>query len=839
MLTILVCASTLTAGCLSPATLTLQEAGVGVSGRLAAHKVHESMRADTPHGERTWRFMGPSNISGRVVDVAVPTPRGEHYTLYVATATGGLWRSRNEGTTFEPLFEDGPTGSIGALAVDPADSERLWMGTGEANIFRSSMAGTGIYLSEDGGTTFTHKGLEDTHTIARICVHPTDPNTVYVAASGHEWTDNPERGVYRTRDGGASWQRVLFVDEGTGAIDLALDPQDPSRLYAATWERKRLRWNDPRTYPATRGSGVWRSEDGGDSWQPINEGLPLPEHRGRIGLATTPSLPGSLYAFVDNYELVELEQDEERGEQDEQDEQEDQMRAMGYGGDGEDEEGGQDEQDEEGEQEASDTDSYGREKQREIKGATLYRSLDHGSTWQRASEENRFMRGLSATYGWVFGQVRADPGDADRVYVMGLALNVSEDGGKTFRSLRGMHGDHHALWIDPDNSDYLVNGNDGGLAISYDGGENWRTSTNTLPAVQFYNLAVDMAEPFHMYGSIQDHGSRVGTASSGQRRRSRGGGSAREWESASGGEASFHAVDPTDSNVLYSEGFYGSIQRTDLESGERLRLQPKAAEGEPELRGQWLAPFLLSPHNPRVVYHGMNRLYRSMHMGDGFEPISPDLTSNDPEQLGDISFQTITAISESPFTFGELYVGTDDGHLRVTLDSGAHWEERSAGLAQKRWISRVVASAHQEGVVYAAQNGKRWDDFGTYLWRSPDRGLTWQNIGAGIPCGPINVVHEDPKVSGLLYVGTDLGVYVSLDDGQTWDVLGGGLPNTFVHDLVVHPRNAVLLAATHGRGVWQLDVRTLQEGEEPADPVLEQATDEEAAESSEQAGEED
>ena len=341
MLTILVCASTLTAGCLSPATLTLQEAGVGVSGRLAAHKVHESMRADTPHGERTWRFMGPSNISGRVVDVAVPTPRGEHYTLYVATATGGLWRSRNEGTTFEPLFEDGPTGSIGALAVDPADSERLWMGTGEANIFRSSMAGTGIYLSEDGGTTFTHKGLEDTHTIARICVHPTDPNTVYVAASGHEWTDNPERGVYRTRDGGASWQRVLFVDEGTGAIDLALDPQDPSRIYAATWERKRLRWNDPRSYPATRGSGVWRSEDGGDSWQPINEGLPLPEHRGRIGLATTPSLPGSLYAFVDNYELVELEQDEERGEQDEQDEQgeqdgqdeqEDQMRAMGYGG---------------------------------------------------------------------------------------------------------------------------------------------------------------------------------------------------------------------------------------------------------------------------------------------------------------------------------------------------------------------------------------------------------------------------------------------------------------------------------------------------------------------------
>jgi len=720
-----------------------------------------------------------------VVDVALPTPRGEHYTLYVATATGGLWRSRNEGTTFEPLFEDGPTASIGALGLDPSDPERLWMGTGEANIFRSSMAGTGIYLSEDGGATFAHKGLEDTHTIARIAVHPADPNTVYVAAGGHEWTDNPERGVYRTRDGGATWDLVLFVDDGTGAIDLALDPQDPKRIYAATWERKRERWNDPRTYPSTTGSGIWRSEDGGDSWQAINEGLPTPEHRGRIGLATTPSVPGSLYALVDNYELVELEEDEQRGE--------------------ENEEGGE-------------TDSYGREKQREIKGATIYRSFDHGSTWERVSEENRFMRGLSATYGWVFGQVRADPVNADRVYVMGLGLNVSDDGGKTFRSLRGMHGDHHALWIDPANTDYLVNGNDGGLAVSYDGGKNWRTSTHTLPAVQFYNLAVDMDEPFHIYGSIQDHGSRVGTApsNSGGRRRF-GRGSAGEWQSASGGEASFHAVDPTDSSVLYSEGFYGSIERTDLTTGERFRLQPKAAEGEPELRGQWLAPFLLSPHNPRVVYHGMNRLYRSMHMGANFEPISPDLTSNDPEQLGDIQYQTITTISESPATFGEIYVGTDDGHLQVTMDSGATWQDRTAGLADQRWISRVVASTHQDGVIYAAQNGKRWDDFATYLWRSPDRGATWVDIGEGIPCGPINVVHEDPKVSGLLYVGTDLGVYVSLDDGQSWDVLGAGLPNTFVHDLVVHPRDGVLLAATHGRGVWQLDVKTLQDPEAEQD----------------------
>ncbi len=766
---------------LTLALIAVQTPSLGALRRQAHFEEHTRMVAESPHADRAWRFQGPTNISGRVTDVAVPTPRGKQYTLFAATATGGLWRSINEGTSFEPLFEDGPTASMGALALDPADSDRLWVGTGEANIFRSSMAGCGVFLSTDGGDSFEHKGLADTHTIARILVHPADSQIVLVAASGHEWTDNPERGVYRTVDGGEHWERILFVDEGTGAIDLAFDPQDPSRIYAATWERRRLLWNDPRTYPDTQGSGIWRSEDGGDSWQPINQGLPSAEHRGRIGLAPTPSLDGSLYAFVDNYELVELEEGEERGEEDEEDEA----------------------------GEEPERDSYGRVKEREIKGATLYRSFDHGDSWIQVSENTRYMRGLSATYGWVFGQVRADPQDADKVYVMGLALNVSEDGGKSFRRLGGMHGDHHALWIDPENPDYLVNGNDGGLAVSYDGGKHWRTTTETLPAVQFYNIGVDMSDPFRMYGSIQDHGSRVGTVAQGGRRNRAGKGSL-EWSWAPGGEASYHAADPTNPDVLYSEGFYGSIQRSALESRERTRLPLEAPAGEPDLRGQWLAPFILSPHNPRIVYHGMNRLMRSMHMGEGFESISPDLTGNDPDRLGDIQYQTISSLSESAFAFGELYVGTDDGHLQVSLDSGANWIDRSGGLTPDRWVSRVVASAHQEGVVYVAQNGKRNDDFEAYLWRSADRGKSWQAIHSGIPGGPINVIHEDPKVSGLLYVGTDLGVYVSEDDGQQWNALGSDLPHCYVHDLVVHPRDSVLIAATHGRGVWSLDVATLQ-----------------------------
>ncbi len=303
--------------CVTSAVAQTQRDYTDPATRMAWYHKHVAMTKTTEFGGIRWQFLGPKNTSGRVTDVAVATPRGKTYVTYVAAASGGVWKTDNDGLSWKPVFQEGPSTSIGDVTLAPSNQDIVWIGTGEANIFRSSMAGTGIYLSEDGGTTFTHKGLENTHTIARVCVHPTDPNTVYVAASGHEWTDNPERGVYRTRDGGETWELVLFVDASTGAIDLALDPQDPSRIYAATWERMRDRWNDPRTYPTTKGSGIWRSEDGGDSWESINEGLPLPEHRGRIGLATTPSLAGSLYAFVDNYELVELEEDEERGEEDE------------------------------------------------------------------------------------------------------------------------------------------------------------------------------------------------------------------------------------------------------------------------------------------------------------------------------------------------------------------------------------------------------------------------------------------------------------------------------------------------------------------------------------------
>ena len=696
--------------------------------------------------------------------VAVVTPRGQSYTLFVAGASGGVWRSRNEGVSWEPVFERGVSTSIGDVTIAPSNQDIVWIGTGEANIFRSSMAGSGVYKSTDGGDTWEHKGLGATHTVARIVIHPTDPDTVYIAASGHEWTDNPERGVYKTTDGGNSWDQVLFINDHTGAIDVVADPSAPDTLYVATWDRLRYKWNDPRNTLDTVGSGVWKTTDAGANWRQINAGLPLPAQRGRIGIDVSSSNTDVVYAFVDNYDVARMPEEDE-------------------------------------------TDAYGRPVGPVIRGATVYRSDDRGESWRQTSENNDTMQGLGGTYGWVFGQIRVDPTNEDRIYVMGLRLNVSDDAGRSFRRLEGMHGDHHGLWIDPDNPDYLVNVNDGGLAISYDAGENWRTFEDNLPLAQFFNVSHDMDEPFRVYGSIQDHGSRRGVVDLSLGRSNI---SAVPFENAPGGEGSTHAIDPTDPDVVYAAGFYGSIFRADLASGDRQQLVPEPGEGEGPLRGQWVAPFIISPHNPRVIYHGMNFLYRSMNQGQSWERISDDLTYNQIDKIGDIQYQTIYSISESPLQFGLLYAGTDDGRVWST-DATSGWSEITGELPRGKVIAEIVASRYDVDTVYMTQNGKRDDDFVPYLWKSTDRGSIWQDIATGIPGGPINVIKEDPKIGGILYVGTDTGAYVSLDDGAQWHTLPAELPNTFVQDMVVHPRDDILVIATHGRGMWALDLRPIQQ----------------------------
>lgn len=733
--------------------------------RMVWYENHVALAEASPYGALPWQFVGPTNISGRITDVAVVAPRGESYTIFVSAASGGVWRTQNEGVTWEPIFEEGPSTSIGDVTIAPSDPNIVWIGTGEANIFRSSMAGAGVYKSTDGGDSWTHMGLTGTQTVPRIVIHPTNPDIVYVAASGNEWTTSEDRGLYKSTDGGATWEKIHYVDEMTGAIDLVMHPEDPNTLYLATWQRVREKWNDPRNEPGYSGSGVYRSTDAGATWTAINEGLPAAEHRGRIGLDIARSNPDVIYAFVDNYEVA---------------------REAAEG----------------------ELNAYGLPRGDVIKGASLFRSDDGGDSWRLSSQEGSYMENLSATYGWVFGQMRVDPNDENKVYVMGIRLNVSEDAGRTFRPLTGMHVDHHGLWIDPNNSDYLVNTNDGGVYISYDGGENWRNFYHNLPLVQFFNVNYDLSDPFRVYGSVQDHGSFTGVVDLSRGRLNI---PAVEFDNAPGGEGSHHAVDPTDPAIVYSAGFYGRISRTNVETGDGETIVPEPEEGELAFRGQWLAPFIISPHNPRIIYHGMNYLFRSWNQGETWERISPDLSNNDRSQLGDISYQTITALSESPFQFGLIYAGTDDGRVHRTNDGGDNWTEIVDGLEPGKFTSRIVASAFDENTVYLSQNGKRDDDFTPYVWRSMDQGATWEDISANIPLGPVNVVREDPKNPNVLYVGTDVSAYVSIDGGASWDVLGEGLPSTFVSDIVIHPREDILVASTHGRGVWALDVRPLQQ----------------------------
>jgi photosystem II stability/assembly factor-like uncharacterized protein len=717
-----------------------------------------------------WQFIGPTNISGRVTDIEAVRNPGKSLTIWVAAASGGVWKSENEGTSWTPVFEQQVTTDIGDIAIDPRNPETVWVGTGEANIFRSSMAGCGIYRTDDGGSTWKNLGLEDTHTIARIIVSPNDSRIVYVAAGGHEWTTNPERGVYKTSDGGATWQKVLFVDDMTGAYDLAMDPADPNIIYAATWQRIREKWNDPRTKENYSGSGIWKSTDAGITWNPINQGLPEPNRRGRIGIAISRSNPDVLYALVDNYEHAR-------------------------------------------EARPGETDAYGRQRSATIKGATVYRSDNKGASWQQVSgltpETKRFMENHSNTYGWVFGQIRVDPKDENKVFTLGLFLNTSRDGGKTYTSeTMNLHMDHHALWIDPDNTSLILSGNDGGANVTYDGGKTWRHFTS-IPVVQFYNVAVGTDEPFHVYGSVQDHFSWGGEVSISEGRDAV---QPARFESVPGGEGCTHVVDPRNPRVLYSCMFYGSLQRSEY-NGKRWitkSIQPKTDDGDPPLRGEWIAPFVLSPHNPDIIYHAMQYVFQSSDQGQTWKKISPDLTGNNPDKQGDISFQTITSLAESPLKPGLIYAGTDDGLLHVTRNGGESWTGILDGLPKGRWISRIVASQFDLGRVYVTQNGKRDDDFQVYIWKSEDYGQTWSDISSNIPLGPVNVIREDPEVPGRLYAGTDIGVYISSDYGKKWDVLGS-LPSTYVHDLVVHPLNRMLVIATHGRGMFTLDANIIDE----------------------------
>jgi photosystem II stability/assembly factor-like uncharacterized protein len=752
--------------------LTAQIKSPILSGKekVALSSKQAEMKTNSPYKDLKWQYLGPENISGRCTDIEAISPRGGNYNIWVGSATGGVWKSINEGTTFEEVFDGQPTASIGDIAIDPNNSDVVWVGTGEANIFRSSNPGFGVYKTTDGGKSWNLMGLENTYTIGRIRVNPKNSNIVYVGATGHEWTPNEDRGLYMTSDGGKTWVKSLYINKNTGVYDIVLNPDNPDIVYCTSWERTRLKWNDPRTYETSADNGIWKSTDGGKSWKKINEGLPEPNKRGRIGIDIARSNPTVLYAYVDNYEVK--------------------TKAK-----------------------PGDLDSYGRQKKDIIKGATVYRSNDSGQTWQQVSgltpDQSSYMENLSATYGWVFGQIRVDPNDENILYTMGIELNISTDGGKTFKPLDGPHGDHHGLWIDPANSNYLLNVQDGGLTMSYDKGKTWKFPIKELPLAQFYNIAYDFSTPFRVFGSIQDHHSFYASVDLSHGRDKV---PATEFKNTLGAEGSTHAVSPADNNTIYSSTFYGDLARAQIDNypASIKYLIPNRFPGEEPLRGEWVAPTILSKHNPDIVYHGMQFLLMSRDKGDTWEIISPDLSYNNPEKRGDINYQTISVLDESPLKFGLIYAGTDDGRIWRTKDCGKNWTQIQNGAVPEKFVSRIVASAFDMGTVYMTQTGRRDDDMQVYIWKSTDFGDTWKDISANIPVGPVNVIREDPVNKDILYAGTDGGAFLSKDGGKSWNILGN-LPFCYVHDLAIHPRDNMIIIATHGRGMWVMDANPINE----------------------------
>ncbi len=736
--------------------------------RMKGLERHQEMKAAAPYKNMTWRFIGPDIIGGRSVDVAVP--KGSRNVIYIATAVGGLWKTENTGITWTCLTDELPTLSSGDIDISESDPNVIYYGTGEANIFRSSMAGTGVYKSVDAGKTWMHVGLAGTYTIGRIRIHPSNPDIAYVAASGHEWTYSPDRGVFKTTDGGTTWQKVLYLDEKIGAIDLVMDPANPDVLIASMCHRIRRRWSDPVPEP---GDGLFKTTDGGKTWRPADAGLPDTKFTGRIGLDLCLGRPNVVYAYVDNHTPSRQPSPSER-------------------------------------------DSYGRQRTYpDIVGAEVYRSDDQGDSWRKVSPSDRVMERFGGTYGWVFGQIRVDPSNPDTVYLMGLGLYKSTDGGRSFKPLmyENLHGDHHGLWIDPRDPDYLVNVNDGGANASYDGGKSWRDFYKGIPSIQFYNLTLSMEKPFSAYGSVQDWGTYrgVGIAPGAGLGAGRWRGSRITWETTPGGEGTIIAVDPNDPNIEYSSSYYGRVERSVYKDGawKSKEIYPKTPEGEAPYRGQWLAPTILSPHDSNVVYHGFQYVFRSKDRGETWERISGDLTYNDPQQQGRlpyaINFATLTALAESPLQAGVLYAGTDDGRVWVKKDEASAWAEITAGLPFNKHVWSLTASQYDAATVYVTLIGRHDDDFAPYVFKSTDSGKTWADIGAGIPVGSTNVLREDPKKAGVLYVGTDAGVYLTADGAKTWAYLGAGLPNVAVLDLWIHPRDNMIVAATNGRGMWAVN----------------------------------
>lgn len=764
--------------------------------------------------------IGPAIMSGRVVDLAVNPQNPTEF--YVAYASGGIWYTNNNGTSFTVVSENAPTQNMGAIAVDWKNGI-IWAGTGESNSSRSSYAGIGVLKSTDKGETWSNVGLTDSQHIGRISINKNNPNEVIVAVIGSLYTPNKQRGVFKTTDGGKTWKNTLFINENTGVIDISVSPTNPTILFAASWERIRKAWNFDGD---GEGSAIYKSTDTGETWVNITtekSGFPTGSGVGRIGLAAFNN--DIIYALLDNqFMRPEKEKKKQEGLK------KDDLKKMSI-----DEFLKLEDKDlnsylktnnfdkkysaksvktaiKKGEAIPSDLATYLEDANyvllnSEVIGAELYKSDNGGKTWKKTHKD--YLDGVYSSYGYYFGTIAVNTTNQNKIYIGGVPLLKSDDGGKNWTSIgkENVHSDHQALWINATLEGHIINGNDGGVNITYDDGENW--IKNNSPAVgQFYFINVDNQKPYNVFGGLQDNGVWYGPSNYKASKRWESNGNY-PYKSIGGGDGMQVQIDSRDNNIVYAGSQFGYYYRINLKTEDHLSIHPTHQLGETPYRYNWQAPILLSPHNQDILYMGANKLLRSMDKGENFDVISNDLTTGGKK--GNVPYGTLTTISESPFQFGFIYVGSDDGYINSTENGGATWTRISDNLPQGLWVSRVLASQHEKDRVYITLNGYRNDDFKPYVFMSENKGVTWKNIGSKLPNYPANVIKEDPADENTVYLGTDNEVYVSFDKGANWQLFSNGLPKVAVHDLVIQNEAKDLLIGTHGRSIYKANIAALQE----------------------------
>jgi photosystem II stability/assembly factor-like uncharacterized protein len=761
---------------------------------LYFHCLLAALAGAAPHAQQTaslddvlnalpMRNIGAFRTGAWVTAIDVPeSPAHDHlYTIYAASRSGGLWKTMNGGITWDNITDGIGLEATGAVAIAPSDPNTVWVGGGDQANARSSISGKGVFKSTDAGKTWHSMGLPDSHHIARIVIHPKNPEVVYVAAIGHLFSKNEERGVFRTIDGGKNWKKVLYVNDGVGAVDLVINRKTPTQLFAAMYDKDRKPWQIVESGPE---SGLFRTDDAGEKWTELTGGLPTGKI-GRIGVDIYQKNPLILYALLENQNAASAPAGASAS----------QARGAGAGAGA-------------GQISAVSPLAQG------IIGNELYRTDDGGKTWRKI-EPNAPIRGgiAGGKAPYSFNQLKIDPHNDQTVIVTSDSMYVTRDGGKTWGQdfFRGAFGDFRCMWWDEQDEQRIMLGSDGGVQFSNDGGKTTDYAPN-LRVGEVYAIGVDMDDPYNVYGGLQDHDSWKGPSNGRM-----GFISLEDWVTVGPGDGMYNVVDPTDSRWVYNTRELNAMGRMDQKTGIRTNIAPTRPAGQPRLRYNWIAPIAMSPFNPRVIYAGAQVLFRSLDRGGHWEEISPDLTTNDPAKVGNnVPFCTITTISESPLTAGLIWVGTDDGKVWVTKNHGGQWTDltqalTAAGAPVDRWVSRVFASPHDPGTAFVSKNGFRNDDFTPYLYETTDYGQTWTKITANLPTGAINVVVQDRKNKNLLFIGTDMGVFVSIDGAASWTRFTSNLPTVAVHDLLIHPRENDLVLGTYGRGFWTGDISPLQD----------------------------